>query len=203
MNTPNKLTVIRICLVPFFILFLLTNFTVHKFIIAALIFSIASITDHYDGKIARERNLVTDFGKFADPLADKILVMSAFMCFVQLGFIGSLVVIIMITREFIVTSVRLVAVGKGKVIAANSWGKIKTVSQILSILIILVLQYVLNLITTGTISAGFFGTRLTFEILESVFYIVGNLFVWISAVFTIISGVIYVFDNRELIKNAG
>lgn len=202
MNTPNKLTVIRICLVPFFILFLLTNFTVHKFLVAALIFSAASITDHYDGKIARERNLITDFGKFADPLADKILVMSALMCFVELGLIGSLVVIIMISREFIVTSVRLAAVGKGKVIAANMWGKIKTVSQIISIIIILILQYILELIAAGIMPAGLFTTRLNFEILKSVFYIIGNTLVWISTVFTVISGAIYVFDNRELIKNA-
>ena len=203
MNTPNKLTVLRICLVPFFIIFLLTDFTVHKFIIAALIFGIASITDHFDGKIAREKNLITDFGKFADPLADKILVMSAFMCFVELGFIGSVVVIIMIAREFIVTSVRLVAVDKGKVIAANNWGKIKTISQILSVIVILILQYLLELVATNIIPIGFFGSGVKIEDLSLIFNIIGNIFIWISAIFTIVSGIIYVWNNREFVKNAG
>lgn len=203
MNTPNKLTVLRICLVPFFIIFLLTDFTVHRFIIATLIFGIASITDHFDGKIARGKNLITDFGKFADPLADKILVMSAFMCFVELGFISSVVVIIMITREFIVTSVRLVAVDKGRVIAANGWGKIKTVSQILSVIIILVLQYLLELVAADIIPIGSLLNGAKFENLSSIFNIIGNIFMWISAIFTIISGAIYIWNNREFIRNAG
>lgn len=203
MNTPNKLTILRICLVPFFIIFLLTDFTVHKFIIAALIFGIASITDHFDGKIAREKNLITDFGKFADPLADKILVMSAFMCFVELGFIGSVVVIIMIAREFIVTSVRLVAVDKGKVIAANNWGKIKTISQILSVIVILILQYLLELVATNIIPIVFLGSGVKIEDLSLIFNIIGNIFIWISAIFTIVSGIIYVWNNREFVKNAG
>lgn len=201
MNTPNKLTVLRIFLVPFFIIFLLTDFTIHKFIIADLIFGIASLTDHFDGKIAREKNLITDFGKFADPLADKVLVMSAFMCFVELGFIGSVVVIIMIAREFIVTSVRLVAVNKGKVIAANNWGKIKTISQILSVIIILILQYLLDLIKTNIIPIEIFGNGIKLENLDFIFNITGNIFIWISATFTIISGAIYIWNNREFVKN--
>lgn len=201
MNTPNKLTVFRICLVPFLILFLLTNFTVHRFIIAELIFILASLTDHFDGKIARKNNLITDFGKFADPLADKILVFSVFICFVELGFANALVVIIMIIREFIVISIRLAAVDNGKVIAANSLGKIKTVSQIVSILVILFLQYVLELINYKIIPIVFWDSKVTFGVLESAFNFTGNLLLWLSAVLSIVSGCKYVWDNREFIKN--
>lgn len=201
MNTPNKLTVLRIILVPFFVFFLLAEFVPHRYLIATLLFAIASYTDHLDGKLARKYNLISDFGKFADPLADKILVVSALMCFVEAQLISSVVVILVIAREFIVTSIRLVAVEHGKVIAANKWGKIKTVSQIVAILVVMILQYVNELIAMGIIPAqslgslGVSGTAL-------VFYIIGNIFVWISTFFTILSGVIYVWDNRDFVKNA-
>ena len=118
MNLPNKLTLLRIILVPFVIASILNYFPFH-FLVAGILFSIASITDALDGKIARRDNLITDFGKFADPLADKILVISVLVCFVKLGLCGAVPLIIIIFREFTVTSVRLVAAAKGKVISAK------------------------------------------------------------------------------------
>ena len=124
MNLPNKLTLSRIILVPFFVASLLINFPFHT-AVALVIFVVATFTDMFDGKIARSRGLVTDFGKFADPLADKILVLSALLCFVQTGWCDCIAVIIVLFREFSVTSIRLVAASKGKVVAANIFGKIK------------------------------------------------------------------------------
>ena len=145
MNTPNKLTVLRILLVPFFVAFLLIKQIPYNYLWATLIFAIASITDTIDGKMARKYNLVTDFGKFMDPLADKILVTSALVCFIELGFVNSIMVVIILAREFMVTSLRLIASGKGKVIAASMWGKVKTVSQMVGIVVILLLQTVYQL----------------------------------------------------------
>ena len=144
MNLPNKLTVARIILVPFFVAALLINFPLNNLAALAL-FGAASITDLLDGKIARKRGLVTDFGKFADPLADKILVISALLCFIQLGLCDCVAVIIVLFREFTVTSIRLIAASKGKVIAANIWGKVKTVTQMVAIICVLVMQIVLDI----------------------------------------------------------
>ena len=118
MNLPNKLTLSRIILVPFFVAALLIDFPFHT-AVAAVIFVAATLTDMLDGKIARSRGLVTDFGKFADPLADKILVLSALLCFVQTGWCDCIAVIIVLFREFSVTSIRLVAASKGK--APPTW----------------------------------------------------------------------------------
>lgn len=197
MNTPNKLTLLRILLVPFFVFFLLMPSIPHHYLIAGLVFGLASLTDHFDGRLARKNNQITDFGKFADPLADKILVMAAFMCFVELGLSGSLVVIIMIFREFVVTSIRLVAVGQGKVIAANIWGKAKTVSQIAAIIVVIVLQYVNELISMGTFPVA----AADAAVLSHAFLITGEICLWISAALTLISGAIYIWDNRDAIKN--
>ena len=136
MNLPNKLTLLRIALVPLVIAAILIEFPFH-FLVAGILFGIAAITDALDGKIARRDNLITDFGKFADPLADKILVISVLVCFVKLGLCSAVPLIIIIFREFAVTSVRLVASAKGKVIAANMWGKVKTVSQIVAIITVI------------------------------------------------------------------
>jgi CDP-diacylglycerol--glycerol-3-phosphate 3-phosphatidyltransferase len=198
MNTPNKLTVLRILLVPFFVAFLLLPAVPHHYLIAGLFFAVAAITDHFDGKIARSTGQITDFGKFADPLADKILVMSAFLCFIELGLIGSVAVILMLFREFLVTSIRLVAAGKGRVLAANIWGKAKTVSQITAVLVVITLQYVRELLTLGVLSAGWFNGA----DVPSLFYWIGNAAVWIAVVFTLISGAIYLWENRDLVRNA-
>lgn len=188
MNLPNKLTVLRILLVPFFVAFLLIEKIPFGCLWALLVFIIASITDFLDGHYARKHNMVTDFGKFADPLADKILVISAFCCFIQTGIIGAVPVIIVLFREFAVTSVRLVAASKGTVVAANIWGKAKTVSQMIAIILTILLQAVLQL--SGS------------NVLAVPFDIVTNIVIWISVLLTIISGVVYLKDNADLYKNA-
>ncbi len=198
MNLPNKLTILRICLIPFFIFFLLVNCTIHRFLIANLIFLLAAFTDHLDGKIARKYNMITNFGKFADPLADKILIISAFICFVDLGFINVVAVIIIIFREFVVTSIRLIAAPTGKIIEANNWGKFKTVSQIITIILIILFQYILELISQGILFSKILNEKFTFSIFENVFYISSNILIWISTIFTIISGLIYFLENKKL-----
>lgn len=192
MNLPNKLTVGRIILVPFFVAALLANFPLNN-AVALIIFIAASLTDMFDGKIARKNGLVTDFGKFADPLADKILVLAAFLCFVQLGICDCVAVIIVLFRGFSVTSIRLIAASKGKVVAANMWGKAKTVSQMIAIIAVIAMQIVLELPEVGL---DFINTA-TFE---PIFFVVGEILIWISVVFTIISGVVYIIQNRQFIS---
>ena len=131
MNTPNKLTMLRILLIPVFVLFMLGgDFIPYNYVGAIVVFIAASLTDLFDGRIARKRDIVTNFGKFLDPLADKSLVISAFICLQAFGLVNPVVVIILVMREFLVTSLRLIAVGDGKVIAADIFGKVKTVIQI-------------------------------------------------------------------------
>lgn len=194
MNLPNKLTLLRIILVPFFIIAMLVNFPFH-YLVAGCIFGIASVTDTLDGKIARSRNLVTDFGKFADPLADKILVLTALVCFLQVGLLGSfgaIPVIIVLFREFAVSGIRLVAASSGKVVAANIWGKIKTVSQMVGISVIFAMQVVLEILGAMKVSTDF---------VSEVFYYIGNVLIWLSTVFTLISGIIYLKDNISFLKD--
>ena len=198
MNLPNKLTVARIIMVPFFVVFLVNVTIPHHFLIAVLIFALASFTDLLDGKIARKRNLVTNFGKFLDPLADKILVISALVCFVNLGLAELWFVLIIIAREFMVTSIRLIAVNTGEVIAANIWGKAKTVSQMVAIVGILIMQYLqelINLSVMPSFTVGQFSS-------STVFWFAGNVLVGISTLFTIISGAIYLKQNWNLFKNS-
>lgn len=177
MNVPNKLTIFRILLTPVLVFFLISSLE-NKFLFALLIFSIASITDQIDGFIARKHNQVTNFGKIADPLADKILVISALLCMIQLDLITALPVIIIIVREFLVVYIRLIAASQGTIIAANNFGKIKTVSQIFAILFIFVIMQIkaLNLI----------------PYCEPV--------IWISAFFSTLSGFVYVKDNMNVIR---
>ena len=139
MNTPNKLTVARMILVPFLVLFMLTDLggEANRYI-ALAIFVVASVTDWFDGKLARKYNLVTNFGKFMDPLADKLLVCSAMICFIELEKLPAWFVIIIIGREFIISGFRLIAAENGVVIAANYWGKFKTVSQMIMIILLLI-----------------------------------------------------------------
>ncbi|MDY4085085.1 MAG: CDP-diacylglycerol--glycerol-3-phosphate 3-phosphatidyltransferase [Ruminococcus bromii] len=194
MNLPNKLTLGRIILVPLMVAALLIDFPFNN-LVALIIFAAASITDLIDGKIARKQNLVTDFGKFADPLADKILVLATLLCFVQNGYCDCVAVIIVLFREFSVTSIRLIAASSGEVIAANIWGKAKTVSQMIAVIAILVMQFILNLANdTNLISAQ------AESIMSSAFGIAGEVLVWISTVFAVISGVIYIVQNRNFIS---
>ncbi|MEG2039434.1 MAG: CDP-diacylglycerol--glycerol-3-phosphate 3-phosphatidyltransferase [Oscillospiraceae bacterium] len=131
MNLPNKLTILRMVFIPFFVACMLIDEIPHHFLWAFVLFAVASFTDMLDGMIARKYNLITDFGKFMDPLADKLLVTSAMVCFVQLELTSAAVVILILCREFLVTSLRTLAAGKGVVIAADRWGKYKTVMQII------------------------------------------------------------------------
>ena len=142
MNLPNKLTVARIILTPFYLAAMMINFEYH-YLVAAIIFIVASITDFLDGKIARKNNLITTFGKLCDPVADKMLTTAALLAFMQLGLCSVWIVMIVLTREFLVTSFRLVATSQGIVIPAGIWGKLKTASQmVFSIAIMLGIQLI-------------------------------------------------------------
>ena len=191
MNLPNKLTMARILLVPLFVAAMLIPFPMHN-LAALVLFAVASITDMFDGKIARKRNLITDFGKFADPLADKILVLAAMLCFVQNGLCDCVAVIIVLLREFAVTSIRLIAAAKGEVVAANIWGKVKTVTQMTAIIAILVMQSVLDVMTLASVEIH--------KLLPGIFFWSGELLIWISTIFAIISGVIYIKENWKFIE---
>lgn len=196
MNTPNKLTVLRMILVPFFVASLLAGDSLpHHNLIALVIFAAASYTDHLDGKIARSRNLVTTFGKFMDPLADKIMVISALVCFVSEGLANVWLVLLIIFREFMVTSVRLVAADTGVVVAANNWGKAKTVSQIVAILAILFLQYLLELVSIGVLPAFtvFGGDPAAW------FTFFGNLLLLVTTALALLSGLIYLIQNWKIV----
>lgn len=196
MNTPNKLTVLRMILVPFFVASLLAGDSLpHHNLIALVIFAAASYTDHLDGKIARSRNLVTTFGKFMDPLADKIMVISALVCFVSQGLADVWLVLLIIFREFMVTSVRLVAADTGVVVAANNWGKAKTVSQIVAILAILFLQYLLELVSIGVLPAFtvFGGDPAAW------FTFFGNLLLLVTTALALLSGLIYLIQNWKIV----
>ncbi len=149
MNLPNKLTCLRVLMVPFFVFFLLyQNGEIRSFrIIALVLFIAASLTDLLDGKIARKYNLITDFGKFMDPLADKLLVCSGLICMVGLGQLPAWYVIIIISREFIISGFRLVASDNGVVIAASYWGKFKTTFQMILLILLIINMPVFSLLT--------------------------------------------------------
>ena len=176
MNLPNKLTVLRVIMVPFFVFFMLTGVggAANKWI-ALIIFCVASLTDMLDGKIARARNLVTNFGKFMDPLADKLLVCSAMICMIPLGKLQAWFVIVIIAREFIISGFRLIAAENGIVIAANYWGKFKTVSQMIMI-ILLMLDF------------------------GGIFTVLTQIFIWLSVALTIISLLTYIMQNRKVLS---
>lgn len=195
MNLPNKLTMLRILLVPFFVFFTLADFIPHHLLIALAIFGAASYTDHLDGKIARRDGLITNFGKLMDPLADKIMVMSALLCFVATGFTNVWFVLLIMIREFAVTAVRLIAVENGTVIAANNLGKAKTVSQIVAICVIFAMRYVLELNALGILSEP---SGVSFAMLAG---IVGFLLMAVATVFSVWSGIVYAWDARALFKD--
>ncbi len=187
MNLPNKLTVARIIATPIFMFTMITDFKYH-YVISLVIFALASLTDMLDGKIARKHGLVTDFGKFLDPLADKMLTTAAYLGFLQSGICPGItwIVFIVLFREFMITSLRLVCVQSGKVIAANMWGKAKTVSQMVAII---ATMFIISLPSFVTVS----------DALTSFFNIAVTVMLWISAVLTVISGVIYIVQNKEAI----
>ena len=179
MNLPNKLTILRTVMIPFFILFLYTDwFHGYDKIIAAVIFIAASLTDMLDGKIARKYNLVTNFGKFMDPLADKLLVCSAMICMIEMGKLPAWIVIVIIAREFIISGFRLVASDNGIVIAASYWGKFKTVFQMAMIIVLI---------------ADFGG----------IFDIIAQVLIWIALALTVISLIDYIVKNKEVLTQGG
>jgi CDP-diacylglycerol--glycerol-3-phosphate 3-phosphatidyltransferase len=186
MNLPNKLTVLRVIMVPFFVFFMLTDVggAANKWI-ALAIFVIASLTDMLDGKIARKYNLVTNFGKFMDPLADKMLVSSAFICLVAQNKIAAWIVIVIIAREFVISGFRLVASDSGVVIAASYWGKFKTNFQMFAIILLM-----LNLGENFPAYAG--GIHIAEQIL-----------IYIALILTIVSLVDYLAKNIDVLKEGG
>lgn len=187
MNTPNKLTLLRILLTPVFMVLMLVDFP-HHYAAALLLFIFASLTDLFDGKIARKHGLVTDMGKFLDPLADKMLTTAAFLSFMAQGLGVGIVWInfIVLAREFMVTSVRYMAASSGKVVAANIYGKVKTVSQMVAIIITVFFEYVISF---GILSAPVCGAL----------QVIYNVALWFSAAMTVVSGVVYAVQNREFI----
>lgn len=187
MNLPNKLTLLRVFLVPVFTVLVLYPQIPLNYVWAFLAFGAACLTDHYDGKIARERDLVTNFGKFLDPLADKLLVITALVCFLRLGFANVWCVLIIIARELMVTSIRLLALEEGgRVIAANRWGKMKTVSQMAAVLMILAAHGVLELLAAPAA--------------PPVVQVGGEAMVWVATAFTVASGAVYIRENIGLIR---
>jgi len=195
MNLPNKLTMVRIVLIPVVAALLLAAPSAGwlLWLLAGLAFGAAAITDALDGNIARKRGLVTDFGKLMDPVADKLLVTAALVCMVASGLCPAWVLIIVLAREFLITSIRMVAVAKGTVIAANKWGKAKTIIQIAAIVTVIVAQFALALLTALGIEPG--------TVVTAAAHWLGQGMLWLSAAITVISGVVYAVDARHLFRD--
>ena len=175
MNLPNKLTLLRVFMIPFFVVFMLTDLggSYGKYI-ALAIFIAASLTDMLDGKIARKYNLVTNFGKFMDPLADKLLVCAAMICLVEMGRLPAWMVIVIISREFIISGFRLVASDNGIVIAASWWGKSKTISQMIMIILLIADIPALSVLNT--------------------------VLIWVALILTVVSLIDYLVKNKNVLS---
>lgn len=193
MNLANKLTLLRIFLVPLFVIFMILDNNYYGVIIATIIFIIASITDKIDGYIARSRNQITNFGKFMDPLADKLLVTAALISLVQLSVIPAWAVIIILSREFAVTGLRTLAAAEGKVIAASNWGKLKTVFQMLAIVLLLIVE---SMKAIPLVATTMMTTTLSVALIE---YIPLVIF-YIAVIITIISGWDYFAKNKGVVS---
>ena len=183
MNLPNRLTVIRIILTPVFLGLFLSGLE-HHFLWGLIVFAVGSFTDFLDGKIARKNGIVTVFGQLADPVADKILTTAALLAFMQFDLCNIWIIMIVLLREFTITSFRLVATAQGVVIPANIYGKLKTVSQMVFSLVIMILA---ELNESGILGESFPLTA------------VSNGLLWITAVLCVVSGVIYVKQSVKLI----
>ena len=177
MNLPNKLTVFRMCMVPLLVLFMYLPIP-GKYLISLIIFVVAAITDALDGNIARRNNMVTDFGKFMDPLADKLLVIAALICLIEVGLVPGWIVLIIVARELAVSIMRAIAAADGNVIAAGNSGKIKTVVQMISIILLLFGAYIDS---SGVIMAG-------------------KVLIYIAAALTVYSGYEYFANNKYLFE---
>jgi len=176
MNLPNKITIFRVCMIPVFLVFMLVTGIPFGNYIATAVFAIACASDALDGHIARKHNLVTNFGKFMDPLADKLLVCSALICFVELSYMQAWIVIVIIAREFIISGFRLIASDNGVVIAASYWGKFKTIAQMITCILLIV--------------------QLPFAWVE----VIEQIFIWLSLVLTVVSLVEYIWKNKNVLK---
>lgn len=178
MNLPNKLTILRVIMIPFYVVFQMGYLGGDAAKYAALaLFIIASLTDFLDGRIARKYNLVTNFGKFMDPLADKLLVSAALICFIELGSLPAWYVLIIISREFIISGFRLVASDKGVVIAASYWGKFKTTSQMIMVVLLIL------------------------DIDHPVFRMLTQIFIWVAMILTLVSLIDYLMKNKDVLKD--
>lgn len=175
MNTPNKLTLLRVIMIPFFVVFMLADLGSWSKWAALIVFVVASMTDWLDGYLARRDHLVTDFGKFMDPLADKLLVCSALICLTDMDRIPSWAVIIIIGREFIISGFRLIASDNGVVIAANYWGKAKTVCQM-----------IMTIVLIADLGSGV--------------YLLEQVLIYASLLLTVISLVTYLWQNRKVLS---
>jgi CDP-diacylglycerol---glycerol-3-phosphate 3-phosphatidyltransferase len=187
MNLPNQLTILRIIL-AFVCIYLIWFNTLQTIIAALIIFSIAAITDYLDGQIARRKNLITNLGKLLDPIADKILIIGVFLAFLELDLISLWVVIVIVSREFIITSLRLVALKQNKVLAAEFHGKHKMISQVAAIIIILIIIILHNIYTQHII-------------VNWLYYDMINLLMWYVLLITTFSGGYYLWKNKQVIKN--
>lgn len=176
MNLPNKITIFRVCMIPVFLIFMLVPNIPYGNYIAVAVFAIACLSDALDGYLARKHNLVTNFGKFMDPLADKLLVCSALICFVELSYMPAWIVIVIIAREFIISGFRLIASDNGVVIAASYWGKLKTIAQMITCILLIV--------------------QLPFAWIE----VVEQIFIWLSLILTVVSLCEYIWKNRNVLK---
>ncbi|WP_294466885.1 CDP-diacylglycerol--glycerol-3-phosphate 3-phosphatidyltransferase [uncultured Anaerofustis sp.] len=174
MNLANKITLFRVIMIPIYVVMMIMTNIPNNYLIAGIIFIIASISDFVDGQIARKCNMVTDFGKFVDPLADKLLVMAAMLCFVEINFIPAWIVITILAREFIVTGLRTLAASNGVVIAADKIGKLKTTTQMIA----LVLMH--------------------FSGLNETIYTVSIVLMYAALILTVVSGVNYLILNKNL-----
>ncbi len=190
LNLPNILTISRIVITPFFLLTILMEDLPHRFLIACIIFSVASITDAVDGHLARKNNQITNFGKFLDPIADKVLTTSALLAFMSMGLCNIWIVMLVLTREFAIASVRMIAAAGGVVIPANVWGKIKTVTQMVFTILIMLLGEAYYIVEKTDM--------VLFGKLPDLSF-VSNGLLWITAILTVISGAIYLKDSRKII----
>ncbi len=196
MNLPNKLTIIRMCLVPFFIFFALMENISGNWIIAGVIFLVAALTDYLDGAIARKYNIVTDFGKFMDPLADKVMVVSALIVLIPTQVVHPVVVIIIIAREFAVNGIRMLAASSdGNVIAANWWGKVKTVLQIVAVIVAFLMLHLNDLRMASPYDVTLEGMTVLYYLA-----IITNYLFWAVGIFTAISGIVYIMQNKQYIN---
>ena len=197
MNLPNRLTIFRIVFVPVVAALIMYPivpdvWVINRWLIAGLAFGLAAITDAFDGSIARKRGITTDFGKLLDPVADKLLVAGSLIALMMVGLCSPWIIIIVLFREFLVTSMRMIQAGRGNIIPANNWGKAKTVIQIVAIVTVFVTQYIKYIIAHFKIGVP--------DIVPQIGDIAAQALLWISAVVTLISGAVYLFQSREIFK---